>query len=122
MTKDQINYIVKDVLADSIDDLTVLEHCQYIQIKEGYTLYTDINMYRYYFDSALECLKVYRVRPFSTDITKIPSHGNYDIQKNSDNKSIIYEIMTDTDGIMIYDIYDYAKIRFFNISEKKNSN
>lgn len=119
MTKDQINYIVKDVLADSVDKLTVLEHCQYIQIKEGYVLYTDINMYRYYFDSDLECLKVYRVRPFSTDITKLPSHGNYDVQKISNTKSVVYEIMTDTDGVMMYDIYGYDKIRFFNISEKK---
>lgn len=118
MTSAQIKYIVTNILGDNMDTLTVLRNNNKIQVTENIQLYTDINRYRFYFDSKLEVLKIYYVRLYSDDLNDVPEHGNYSvITTNNGTNNYVYEIMSDSDGKAIYDVYCFDAISFFTIAK-----
>lgn len=117
MTSAQIKRVVVDMLGDSLDTLTVLRNNSNILIIKTVRLYTDINKYRFYFDSDLEVLKVFHVRKYSNDINNLPTHGNYSIIQQPDDTVTVFEIISDSNGIPVYDMYTYESIVLFNIAK-----
>lgn len=118
MTQAQIQYILHTMLGEEKEDtLTVLRNNSSILLVKTIRLYTDINKYRFYFDSELQVLKVYHVRKFSTDINTLPKHNNYSIITQADGSHTVFEIISDTNGVPIYDVYTYESIVLFNIAK-----
>lgn len=112
MTKAQINYIVENILNDSLDEYTPLLNNFSIVISKDENLYSDISQYRMKFNSSQEIIERIMVRKYSEDINNVPKHGNYDIVSEN-GKNIIYEYLTDKNGNIITDYYTYDAVVMF---------
>ena len=116
MTGTQVKYIVETLLHDKCDTITPLLENEKIVLVKANILFTDINRYRYKFDSSNNVIIRYIVRLYSNDRTIIPDHGKYDVYTVND-KTCVYEYLTDNSGNLLFDIFDFDKICNFVIHD-----
>lgn len=90
-----------------------LTHNLYIVVTKETQLYSDIDNWRYSFDDTNKLLKRYQVRPYSYDAAIVPEHGNYDSYATADHDVVIYEYLTDSNGHILTDYFDYDMIVMF---------
>ena len=104
MTKEQIKYIVEDLLDDAVDTMTPLSKCAYITLTKQENQFIRLKDKHVYFDTTNEILRVYPVRKVSS----IPNHSNY-IEVNGS----YYEYLNDADGLAGCDYYPFDQIIIF---------
>jgi len=121
MTKNQIAYLLGEVLGYSANIVTPLSSVSVITLNKEYSLFPKIESSRYKFvigesddDSWLE---VYRCRPFEG--TEIPSgltkYVHYDTIGGQ-----IYKYLVDKNNIPIIDYYSFSSIASFSLKNIEN--
>lgn len=116
MTSNQVKYIVKDLLGESMDTWTYLPNVKCINLSKQEKKICDKRFHRFYFNSAHDLLECKYVKEFSRN-GEIPASGAYDIILDSDGTEVIYQILTDDDGNQLIDTYTFESILLFEIKE-----
>lgn len=116
MKNAQVKYIVENLLHDKCNEPTPLLSNEKIVLVKSNILFTDIEHYRYKIDISNDIIIRYIVRLFSHDETKIPEHGHYDIY-TVNNETCVYEYLTDMNGNLLFDVFDFDKICEFVIHD-----
>jgi hypothetical protein len=95
-----------------------IDDIKYIAFSEqkGY-LHSDILETRFKFDTTTNLLEVVYCWPYSKS-GKTPAHGNYD-SHTKHGTTIVFEFLTDLNGDLIIDYYDFARIKTIGMREEK---
>lgn len=112
MTTEQVKFIL-GLLDAEVNKFDPLLNNFMIVFSKDQNLYTDINRWRYKFNTSTNLLERVQVRVYSYSASSLPPHGNYDSYSDSEHPVIIYEYLTDNDGKVLKDFFDFEKILMF---------
>lgn len=114
MTKEQIKYIVEDVLEDNLDRVTPLLSARYITLTKFENKYINVNSLRVKFDTTNEVLECYYVEKYTGEIP-----ASWVVGKNYDTiNGVNYKYLMDRDENPIIDYYDFSAVMLFALPKE----
>lgn len=118
MTKAKVDYILNilgyqdEADASETGYVPMFKNFMTVLTKDS-CLYTDISRFRYKYNSYKQLIERITVRIFSFSPDDVPKHGNYDDYGDSKHDHVIYEYVSDKDGNVLVDYFDYNAIVMF---------